>query len=134
MKTAEHIPFSILVEYAADRFVPAPLLDLVEDHLLLCRRCRGIVTQLDRAGSIGIPVHVSHSPQSEPIQLWIQKSRSGHWIRAFMGYHFDGGCAFSSIEPARTITIDLFDQAYRRDGNGSGPNYRLPVFSNSFNC
>jgi hypothetical protein len=134
MKTAEHIPFSILVEYAADRFVPAPLLDLVEGHLLLCCRCRGIVTQLDSAGLTGIPVHVTHSPQSKPIQLWIQKSRSGHWISAFMGYHFDGGCAFISIEPARTITIDLFDQAYRRAGNCSGPNYCLRIFSNSFNC
>jgi hypothetical protein len=113
---ASHPADDLLELYSLGR-VTDPRLARVEEHLLVCDRCRERLTEIDSVVETvrsvlqelqDVPLDLSHHTEVGKIRLLVVETASGHCHATFAGQQLDGGRRFATIAEANQWILESF--------------------------
>jgi hypothetical protein len=122
-----HLSDEALEDYSLDKLGGASLA-AVEEHLLVCERCRDRLVRIE-------PVNFLHYTQDGPVYSRVTRLTTGKAMARHWGPDLHGGRIFGSVRDATGYLSDSFSQMYPEhtcDGScGSPPQEPVAEF---FNC
>ena len=100
----QHLSISLLEEYSL-RALAESSLAAVEEHLLVCDRCRRRLERIE-------PVNDIHYTDDGPVYARATRLRSGEVMARHWGTDLQGGRAFWSISAAKRYLTESFSQMF----------------------
>jgi hypothetical protein len=111
-----HPADDLLELYSLDRLT-GPRLARVEEHLLVCERCRERLIEID--GLVGtvrsvlrelqeVPLDLTHHTEDGEIRLLVVKTETGDWRATFAAQHLEGGRRFATVAEANQWMLESF--------------------------
>jgi hypothetical protein len=85
----------------------------MQDHLLLCDQCQGLLTQMKHAAfERDLLLAITHKTDDGPVTLWVERSSPVICLARIIGDQLDGGKEFESFEMARTFALRSFIEMF----------------------
>ncbi|HVX66193.1 MAG TPA: zf-HC2 domain-containing protein [Bryobacteraceae bacterium] len=115
---SEH-PVPRLLESYALEDLPESDLSAIEEHLLVCERCRQVVAELDVFaptlrgwGRKRTSAAFVHETDDGPIRLELRALPDAKWAARFWGEALEGSAVFPSVREAYAHLRDVFSEMY----------------------
>jgi hypothetical protein len=115
---SEHPAARLLEAYALEDLPDADL-SAVEEHLLVCERCRQIVSELDVFaptlrgwGRKRTSAAFVHETDDGPIHLELRALPDAKWAARFWGDALEGSAVFGSVREAYAHLRSVFSEMY----------------------
>ena len=102
--------------------LPQPRADGVEEHLLLCERCRNRLSTIEefvrvmrmglRLSSPFVTFWQLHATADGPVEIWVERGDSGCWLSAREGPAHSGGSRFATESEALRDAVQSFREMF----------------------